>query len=1029
MPQQSAEDFLSGGAPKTQSASSFLSVEPARKPAAPKKEGYFGEVIRRDVKEPWAQFGKSYMADRQKGGMVPSLETALTGLGAVGSTLGAPWDAAVAKPYAKGLVGAFGAPKERTPSVLEAARGLAGGKGMGAFAPIPQTREQVEERLRDSANMAQMVVSGPGKALPAAETALGKMAKGASAVFHPAGFDDEAKAAAALHRANLGKYGLMADKETYQLSKHAKAMNGLSPQERLDFIDYVENRSQRPLAPDAPASAKMETSARVSPRTARLLDQIGQGQGNTKMKQAADAMGDMAKRYRDRIDYVLGPDDRRTFVKDYYAHIWKQSPEQVEATMAKAVGGKQGSGRNLKKRSIPTISEGIKLGLEPRYDNPVDAMIAYNENMAKFLRTHAIKNDMVERGEKGLAGGARWFMPGKQPEGWVPLDGALTKRVPRGGGGRRGGAAAETVAGAEPAAGALPPPQKTSALAFLEGKEQAGGELVRQPGVLGQGELPPGGAAGPAIEDAAGRLKNVTPEAKAGRADKVRTPQDRAPVYEQLYAPEGAARIYNNYLSKSLGSGQGATGAGYRGARAVSNGLIQLRLGLSAFHAATMGNEAVTSAVAKAIEQASRGKVLSAAKSAAGAAAAPYTQFQRGRRMFKEIVGDVPFEDVPEMNKQLNGLYEKAGGRLGMDRIYSVRGAGSFYNSLHRGTLLDDVKSAAARTYTGPALERAKGVIDLAGNAIQSTAAPLFESYIPALKRGAWADRMQAWLEMNPGATEAQQEAAGRQFLDNIDNRFGELMVDNNFWRRANFEISQLLLLSPSWNLGTIREIGGGLAEIPQSAKGLLTGKGVTPKTAYVAALLATNAVINGSMTYMKTGEMPEGMDWFAYRTGGKNSDGSPERAAIPGYMKDVLASVLGDPKNEVMNKMNPALREAYELYANKDYRGLPIYPEKGVQTAPGDKGLGDYLLEQNMPISVQSFSGGMPQGSNITPAEQALSIRPSPRYVQNPEAVETMERKMGQKDWNRKRRADARAAAKRKPAPAAKQSAEDFLK
>jgi hypothetical protein len=741
-----------------------------------------------------------------------------------------------------------------------------------------------------------------------------KVGRELHALASPATVDQNARSAAALHREVLGKRQLEADQEIYKLAPHAKALAERTPEQRTAFIDYVENRS---------AGAKL---------------------GDSKLQKAADALANLAKRYRARIEYVLGRDGP-TFIKDYYAHLWKQSPAEVEAAMAR--GTRQGSGANLRARKIPTYSEGLAAGLEPRYANPVDAMIAYTENMARFLGTHDIRQGMVKEGT------AKWFRPGQQPEGWVPLKGAGVERVPK----------AEGPRGTKPAVA----------------------DILGDAPVAGEGM--------------AGRR---TEKVKLSRSA---TKRDRPVDKQVLYGPPGAARIYNNHISRGM-----AGSPVYQAAHGILNGLVQLKLGLSSFHAAVMGQEGVVSEVAKGFQQAARGKPLTALKTIGAAPAAPIKTALRGRQMGQELLGEK--SPTPE-NAKLNDLWVRAGGRLRMDKIYGTRGAGSFFNAWERGTLKGELKDAARNLYTGPALKRAQAHVDLVGNVIQSTAAPLFEKYIPAMKRGAWASRMSDWLAANPNASEAEIATKGRDFLDNIDNRFGEVIVDNNFWNRAAFQIGQLLLLSPSWNIGTVREIGGGVLNVPKSVRMIAKGKGVDDKTAYVAALAATTMLQNGVMTKVKTGQNPEGMDWFAYRTGGKNPDGTDERAMIPGYMKDVMAFTMNDPRQEVVNKLNPGLKATAELWANKDYRGLPIQPEKGVATAPGDKGLGSYLAEQASPISVGNVLEGRKAGSNVGPLEALAAIRPAPSYLQDPARHDTLRQRSGQREWQRKRKADARAEAR----------------
>lgn len=70
-------------------------------------------------------------------------------------------------------------------------------------------------------------------------------------------------------------------------------------------------------------------------------------------------------------------------------------------------------------------------------------------------------------------------------------------------------------------------------------------------------------------------------------------------------------------------------------------------------------------------------------------------------------------------------------------------------------------------------------------------------------------------------ATEEVKNRALRQAWDSIDNRFGQLVYDNLFWNKSAKDIGMVMTRSLGWNLGTVREIGGGL-------KDLATRKGMT---------------------------------------------------------------------------------------------------------------------------------------------------------------------------------------------------------
>ena len=477
------------------------------------------------------------------------------------------------------------------------------------------------------------------------------------------------------------------------------------------------------------------------------------------------------------------------------------------------------------------------------------------------------------------------------------------------------------------------------------------------------------------------------------------------------YAPKGAATIYNRHVSQGFQSGIA------KGALGTSNALKMMKLGLSGFHAFTMANEAVVSDIAKAVQQATRGQVGKAAVSLAKAPAAPITSAMRGGKMFGQMIGG---KEGTAVEDTINKLYERVGGRVHMDKIYGTRASGSFFNSWRRGTFKEDLKNAAAKVYSGD--EKMKSAFDLAGNIVQSTAAPLFEKYIPALKRGAWAKAMEDYVAAHPNLEHKELEEYGRKMLDSIDNRFGEMQTDNLFWSKTAQQGLQMALLSPSWTFGTAREIGGGLANLPKSIAGVAAKEGVDPKTAYNIALAMHTATMGGAITYLMTGEKPHGEDFIAGRTGGTTTYGSgkfettvPERAALPGYQKDVLAAVMGDPMAELWAKTNIPIKAGKELLENKDWRGDPIYGKpEGVEAS----GLGDYLTDMVSPISVVNAGKGQQAGSKIGTAATLAGVRPSPRYVQDAEGSAATHEALNKRDWERKAKREANDKRKRGDAP-----------
>jgi len=59
---------------------------------------------------------------------------------------------------------------------------------------------------------------------------------------------------------------------------------------------------------------------------------------------------------------------QRQWIKDYFAHM-REDPRQAEQLFSEpsttGVGAREGSGRNLKARTIPTYADGIAAGLKP----------------------------------------------------------------------------------------------------------------------------------------------------------------------------------------------------------------------------------------------------------------------------------------------------------------------------------------------------------------------------------------------------------------------------------------------------------------------------------------------------------------------------------------------------------------------------------------------------------------------------------------------------------------------------------------
>jgi hypothetical protein len=152
-----------------------------------------------------------------------------------------------------------------------------------------------------------------------------------------------------------------------QLEAAAKVFSQRSNQENLDFIHRMETGQPQPTAEDQDLAIRLRT----------LMDQR-----------------------RDEI-IALGTGKLQNWIENYFPHIWKD-PNKAVAVFSQIFGKRptEGSKSFLKKRSIPTIQEGMAApyNLEPISYNPVDLTLAKIHEMDKYLTWQRVVLDLKERG-------------------------------------------------------------------------------------------------------------------------------------------------------------------------------------------------------------------------------------------------------------------------------------------------------------------------------------------------------------------------------------------------------------------------------------------------------------------------------------------------------------------------------------------------------------------------------------------------------------------------------------------------------
>jgi hypothetical protein len=728
------------------------------------------------------------------------------------------------------------------------------------------------------------VAPGSSGALQAARNAAGTIEK----IFSPETVDAPAKNAVAIIREASGKAARDTETTAAALEPAYKKVSAMPAQDRLDFLSYVEGRSGRY------AGTQMRDPA---------------------LQDLADTMK-TAFEQRMRKIQALPSHNQQAFIDDYFPHFWKDPAKAQQAMQSGGGMSKQGSGASLKARSVPTIADGIAMGLEPVTTNPLEATMRYVTSMDRFI----------------------------------------------------------------------------AATDVLETAKNAGTVKYVKPQVMGASGHPNSFKVPPGYTKLEGRGST---NAAGGQA----------------YAPDGFARVYNNWISRGFHDVDEALGDAADGLRRASNSITGLELGLSGYHTLTMAQESMVNSVANAVGYARAGKPVEAAKSLGKAAVAPVGYAIKGKKIQDVYLGLQP---GTRHMQEVTDLLTAAGGRAkgaSHSPDYEFSKTGSYWTAFKRGALRGQLAADAAEAKGSP-LGAAKVGFRHIGRIMDTVAQPIFQAYIPKIKNGAFYENMSVWMKSHPNATREEQVNAARQVWDSVDNRFGELVQDNIFMNKLIKQVGTLSLRSWSWTIGSGRELGGAVRDVARAPIKRPTGIGPndarwTQKMDYAIALPVVYGTLSAIYQALKTGKPPEGIhDLLAPQTGGVDAaTGEPERLIMPGYMKDVFG-FYEHPVDEMTNKVATAPQMVKQLATNQDWRGDPIFPPDP-DVPQWLTAFWNYATQNVGPISARSIAKGRKEGSNISPMEQVMGVRPAPRYLTDPEGYDQMMKKINEGKWKRKQSYD----------------------
>jgi hypothetical protein len=738
----------------------------------------------------------------------------------------------------------------------------------------------------------------------------------------------------------------------------------------------------------------------------------------------------------------LGKGKLQHFIQDYFPHIWAD-PEKARQVFAQIAGKRplEGSKSFLKKRTIPTIDEGIKLGLEPISDNPVDLVLLKLREMDRYIMGQRLLRDLKN------AGLVKYVRATEQmPDGYAKIDdkiatvyGPPTVKVPeyvnksmydalsavaKGLGvtherkmtlGRsralglsyQGASKIETRFGTDLSVMAHEISHQLDDKhdlqgEFLEGRTKKFADELRTLADLhgykekyfrkkaekmatlleayvrlGPEEMR---RVAPMVSHEFTQYMKQVPalrpllEYRPMMSEKKLTgekPHGGLLIMGQYHAPEAVAQVLNNYLSPGL-RGHPSFGPMFRAYQGTANVLNQAQLGVSFFHLGFTSMDASISKFAIALERgadavrlASKAETRAqaprqlaiAAREAAGTIAAPVTNAVQGDKLVKEWMKPGSTGD-PEIARLVDAM-KAAGGRVRLDPFYRTDHYHKMMEAFRKGNVV------AAGLHAVPA-------------GFEKLAAPVMEYVVPRQKLGVFADMARLELEKltrnNPSPSREQLRAAMGKAWDSVDNRMGQLVYDNLFWKKAAKDLAMASVRSVGWNLGSFREIPGGAIDFAKAGADVARGRPpeFTKRMAYVSSMTVLAGLAGGALHYLMTGEAPDELkDYYFPRTGRTDANGRPIRLSLPTYVKDVV-HFTNAPLTTAKNKLHPLIGMVADMLSNEDFYGTEIRnPDDPIVKQA--LSLASYVGKTALPFSVRGYQNLSEEG--VPFAEKAGSF------------------------------------------------------
>jgi len=419
----------------------------------------------------------------------------------------------------------------------------------------------------------------------------------------------------------------------------------------------------------------------------------------------------------------------------------------------------------------------------------------------------------------------------------------------------------------------------------------------------------------------------------------------------KYWAEENLARLLDNHMSRDFIT-ETRLGRGIMDSR---NTLNAINLGVSAFHATGTTLLAMMSRMGVGISDIAHGEVRLGTYKVLTSPAASIAYAREGWKFFR---------GAPELAHIEEALF--------------TGGASLERKQYYKNQMLDAfVKNARQAVALGTPYERlggaAKAVALAPFAAIEAPMRLLSTKYIPQMKVGAFRDLFSSQLRIKAkdiAAGKTSEADVARIAWRDVEDRFGLINYDNEFWNSTLKTSVMVLIRAPGWTLGTIRGLGGAaFADLPRFAARAARGKAPewTSRMSFALSMVFSTMAVGAVYQFLHTGKWPNTLEDYLHPQNGLTDErGRSQRVNLPTYMKDVEgwstdpvktsfgriqhgrgASTIGHG-----GKLAPEITLTLDLLENQSYRGPirnvndPAYEQAGQVMR--------YIFAREQPFAVQ---------------------------------------------------------------------------